>query len=107
MTTEEIIRLIQTDNLIKFYSSGKWKKLRVKALKRDNYECQICKNKGKVTIDNLLVHHIKELRDRPDLALVLNNLMTVCFKCHEKIHDRFAEVNKKRSEDKFNIPERW
>lgn len=105
MTTEEIIRLIHADNLIKFYSCGKWKKLRLKALKRDNFECRMCKDEGKVTTDNLLVHHVKEVRDRPDLALVLDNLMSVCFKHHEEIHDRFAEVNKKKNV--INIPERW
>lgn len=106
MTTDEIIKLIEANDLIKFYSSGKWKKLRLKALKRDCYECQMCKEKGKVTTDNLLVHHMKEVRDRPDLALVLENLMTVCFGCHEVIHDRFAEFNKNK-QPAFYVEERW
>ena len=79
----------------------------MKALKRDNYECQMCKEKGKVTTENLIVHHVQEVRNRPDLALVLDNLCVVCFACHELTHDRFAEVNKKRKEPEFNIPERW
>ncbi|MEC1778412.1 HNH endonuclease [Schinkia azotoformans] len=65
----------------------------------------MCADEGKVTTENLLVHHTKELRDYPELALVLDNLLTVCFSCHEKIHDRFAEVNKKI--DTVDFPERW
>ncbi|WP_353762086.1 hypothetical protein [Bacillus cereus group sp. RP43] len=35
-----------------------WKTLRQKAMKRDNYECQICKSRGKYKpVEN--VHHIK------------------------------------------------
>ncbi len=30
------------------------------------------------------VHHIKELEDYPDLALVDSNLISLCKACHEK-----------------------
>ena len=75
-----------------FYNSMDWRRTRERIKKRDNYECQWCKEKGKVTIDTgalnrngrkknaLIVHHIKELAVRPDLALDDGNLVTVCFR---------------------------
>uniref|UniRef100_UPI0035C8D201 HNH endonuclease n=1 Tax=Bacillus sp. Xin1 TaxID=2740676 RepID=UPI0035C8D201 len=47
MEKEELIQLIREDKLMKFYKSKEWRQLRLKALKRDNYECQRCKSKGK------------------------------------------------------------
>ena len=39
--------LILEDKLVKFYQWCEWRKLRQKALERDNFECQQCKAKGK------------------------------------------------------------
>jgi 5-methylcytosine-specific restriction endonuclease McrA len=33
-----------------------------------------------------MVHHIKPLSDYPDLALVLENLLSLCNSCHNKEH---------------------
>lgn len=51
-----------------FYLWGAWKQKcrEVKAL--DHNECQACKAKGRYRRGEL-VHHVKHLRDRPDLAL--------------------------------------
>lgn len=106
MKTEDIIKLIKEDNLIKFYSTYAWQKLRREARIRDNNECQPCKRKGKVTTKKLLVHHKKEVRDFPQLALDIDNLETCCFKCHENIHDKFAEINN-NVQPKIFLEERW
>ncbi len=50
-------------------------------LERDNYECQECG----VDID-LHVHHIKQVKDNPELVNELSNCITLCGKCHRKIH---------------------
>lgn len=97
----------------KFYSSGNWKRLRVKAMEMCNNECQRCKKDGIVTIDTnesngkrkkiqLVVHHIKELEHHPDLALDIDNLEVLCVKCHNETHDRVFE----RKEPKWN-DEKW
>lgn len=77
----------------KFYNSSSWKNLREEIKKRDSYECQECKRNGLVSVDNyeyserakrkkikLVVHHIKELEDYPELALDVENLETLCLR---------------------------
>lgn len=87
-------------NRFKFYGSYGWQKIREQIRERDNNECQDCKKKGKVTIDQLEVHHIKELEYFPELAIEPSNLITLCTSCHNKRHDRF-QVSENKLEDKF------
>ena len=61
-----------------FYKSWKWKKKRETILKRDNYECQLCKNSGKVAKAKI-VHHIAHYDTYPELGLTDSNLLSVCF----------------------------
>lgn len=74
-----------------FYHSKDWKSLREIALDRDNYLCQLCLNDGTIT-DAKIVHHIVYVDDDFSKAMDLNNLMSVCHSCHNKIH---ANDNKK------------
>lgn len=84
---------------VRFYKSDAWQQLRSKALERDNYECQECKRQGKVYTDQqdpekhkrLDVDHIKEIENYPELALELDNLETLCIKCHNKKHGRWKK----------------
>lgn len=85
-----------------FYKTKEWVKKRKEILERDNFECQLCKEKALVTKANT-VHHIKHYRDRPDLALEDDNLISVCANCHNKLHPERGFD----SEDKIIIPERW
>lgn len=100
----------------KFYDSKEWKQLRAEVMKRDNYECQECRRKGLVFIDTyeyserarrkkikLVVDHIKELEDYPELALDLDNLETICVKCHNEKHGRVFE----RKQNKWEHDEKW
>ena len=50
------------------------------AKKRDNYQCQICENKTR----RLEVHHI----DGEPRNSVYDNLITLCFKCHNKVEGK-------------------
>jgi 5-methylcytosine-specific restriction enzyme A len=68
-----------------FYNSKRWKNKRKYILQRDGYLCQECKKYGKNT-EAKIVHHILEIDERPDLALVNSNLVTVCSSCHNKLH---------------------
>lgn len=75
-----------------FYCCAPWKSCREDVLRLDNYECQICKARGKYRRATI-VHHVKHLRDRPDLALSVydpdtneRQLISVCKQCHEDLH---------------------
>lgn len=106
--TQEQLRwlegLIRQDKLVKFYQWCEWRKMRLEALERDHYECQICKRKGRYRRAQN-VHHIKEVKSRPDLALTLDNLESVCIKCHNEIHGK--ECNLKNKQKPFVNEERW
>lgn len=94
----QLRQLIAEDREHEFYDWDEWRrKIRPLVLKLDNKECQICKARGKVRTSSsgarLIVHHVKHLRDRPDLALSVfdpgtgeRQLITVCKGCHEELH---------------------
>jgi len=67
----------------KSYYGSNWYLQRQKALKRDNYSCQICGYKNKSND----VHHLKSIRQFTNLEManVLNNLTTLCHSCHVKV----------------------
>ena len=75
-TTEQIsigewVRKITADSYRvwkAFYHTTKWKHKRKDILKRDHNACQMCRQKGKYRRATT-VHHIKHLRDSPELAL--------------------------------------
>lgn len=78
-----------------FYSTGAWKRARRRALDRDHGYCVWCRRAGRKTIDRsgrpvlvraTMVHHIKPLRDAPELALTLSNLVSLCDACHDEAH---------------------
>ena len=69
----------------KIYSRSKWKELRKKILKRDNYQCVICGAKHS-SKNKLVVHHIYPISSFPEFAIEEWNLVTVCEKCHKKLH---------------------
>jgi 5-methylcytosine-specific restriction endonuclease McrA len=69
----------------RFYLSDAWKRLRRQALIRDHFACTICgvnvSHRGQARVD-----HIQSLRTRPDLALTLANLRTLCTKHDNQAH---------------------
>ncbi|NQJ68524.1 HNH endonuclease [Streptococcus suis] len=73
----------------KFYKSWDWQKVRQQALKRDKYRCCWCYAAGKLTTARLEVDHIETVESRPDRALDLSNLRTLCRDCHNMRHNRF------------------
>lgn len=100
---DHLLELIRTGQLVKFYKSREWRDLREDALRRDNYECQKHKARGKYHRAEC-VHHIKEVKPFPHLALTLSNLMSLCNVCHNEIHDRVGQRYRK---DRFVNEERW
>lgn len=78
-----------TPLLEKIRSSRKYDRWRKEILKRDNFTCIICKNKGgwnrrlKKRIF-LQADHFKPFSLYPELRFCLNNGRTLCIDCHKK-----------------------
>lgn len=90
-----------------FYTSRAWTRKRAAILERDHYECQMCKAAGGYS-RGVVVHHIKHLDARPDLALVDDNLITVCEACHNALHpDKFGAQHEVAARRRARLPERW
>lgn len=101
-------KLIRDDKLIYFYKGKRWRQLRLLALERDKFECQRCKAKGKYAKAKN-VHHKKEVKDYPQLALELDNTESICIRCHNAEHGRYQGGNqfKRKPFANFNPKERW
>jgi hypothetical protein len=65
-----------------YLNSEKWKELREEALDRDFGFCKICLDKVATQ-----VHHHKYPRDYNNDNI--NNLISVCESCHEKVHNLY------------------
>ena len=95
---EQLRKLIAEGKENQFYWWSEWrgsqtkKGVRAQVLELDNFECQTCKAAGRYS-PGYIVHHVKPLRERPDLALSITDpdtgrrqLLTVCKQCHEAEH---------------------
>lgn len=112
-----IRQLIHEDKLYKFYKTKDWLALRDEVMRENHYECAHCAEQGRYT-RAVMVHHINEVKKRPDLALTKEyddpitgerkrNLIPLCFACHEEEHDRFAGFKNERAADRYTNEERW
>lgn len=68
-----------------FYQCAEWQALRLQALRRDRWRCVLC-GASVATRGQSRVDHIQPRRVRPDLALVLSNLRTLCARCDNQRH---------------------
>ena len=59
------------------------------------YECVLCAREGRYALDGAgrivpvratMVHHIVPYKDAPGRACDLDNLMSLCDACHERMH---------------------
>ena len=79
-----------------FYKSARWKHKREAILRRDGYMCQRCKRYGRQR-QAQTVHHIKHYDEYPELALVNDNLISLCNDCHNALHpEKAVEANRCR-----------
>jgi 5-methylcytosine-specific restriction protein A len=78
-----------------FYQSTTWRTVRRRALERDGYRCQGCGVVGRGPGERggvvLHVHHREPRSIAPMRALDVDNLVSLCAKCH----DRIDKVNAK------------
>jgi len=99
-----LLRAIQRGDTRKFYKSKEWRHKRQDILLRDNNECQKCKRDGGYSKAET-VHHIKHLRNHPELALTDSNLESLCGTCHNEEHpEKLQTIATKK---KIIIDERW
>lgn len=115
MNIEKVLEHIRNDTMIKFYQSKPWRKIRMVAIKRANYECEHCRKKGKLTTANTInkygrktkmdVNHIKPVKTHPHLALELDNLEYLCVNCHNIADGKDKYI--KNEHKRFQSPERW
>lgn len=68
-----------------FYKSKRWQIKRQQILRRDRYLCVECSKYGR-RVDATTIHHIKPLEHFPELAFVSGNLVSLCEKCHNRMH---------------------
>lgn len=60
---------------------------RKSVLERDNFTCQLCGSK-----ENLEVHHKKSYAKYARLRTVVSNGITLCQKCHDKVHGGEVDI---------------
>jgi len=61
------------------YKTPRWQSLRFLAKRRDGFRCVQCG-----AASDLQVDHIKPLRSHPELSFDLDNLQTLCVRCHSR-----------------------
>lgn len=108
-----IKRLIKENKIEQFYFTEDWKEKRQDVLDFFHDECQECLKKGEYTKADC-VHHINEVRHRPELALSeyyvdekgqrQYNLVPLCNTCHNIVHEKLIKYQRK---DKFTNEEKW
>lgn len=122
MNTNELVMwinyLYSIGRIDKFYHSKYFKRVKKEVLREQHYECQRCKEVGKLRIvkptikRSGVVHHVKEVKEYPELAISKyyhdelgrkhKQLIVLCNDCHEIVHERAY-----KREPKFNNEERW
>ncbi len=89
-----------------FYTSSAWLRARARALERDCGLCVWCRDEGRYTVDRRgrrvpvladMVHHIKPRKAYPELALTLDNLVSLCNRCHDEAHPEKRAHGKKET----------
>lgn len=69
----------------RFYRSRAWKGVRAIQLAREPL-CQRCLRDHRRAVPAAAVHHVLSIEERPDLALVVSNLESICKACHSAHH---------------------
>ena len=104
-----------------FYASRAWERKRLEILRRDHYECQECRRRIEEARQSgvslpprerkirraVQVHHIKTLKDHPELRLDSDNLISVCHECHDRLHGRVIDRLRPKKDKKPVTEERW
>ena len=88
----------------KFYWSKEWKRVKATVKARDLGVCCLCRAKENRFVNANVVHHITELKEDWNLRLNPNNLICLCNKHHNLVHELYDEVsNKSKTQELLRI----
>jgi 5-methylcytosine-specific restriction enzyme A len=73
----------------RFYRSQEWKRVRGIHLIRQPL-CQLCLKNDRL-VPAAAVHHLETIEARPDRALDMTNLESICTSCHSALHAHKAK----------------
>lgn len=76
----------------RIYASGEFKSILREVFARDGYVCQRC-GESKKEKRGIHGHHIKSWANHPSLRYDLENIVTLCRKCHNWVHS-LANINR-------------
>lgn len=112
-----IRELAKEGKLYRFYKTDEWRSLRAAVMADAHGECEWCREKAGPPVRATCVHHVNEVKDRPELALsryctdaegnMQRNLWAICEACHNRAHGRFQGPRKKRYDERPLTDERW
>ena len=100
-----ISRVYEMSEERKLRSTNRWKQKSIEIRDRANNLCEVCKDRGVYTYDNLEVHHIEKIKDNKDLLLDNYNLICLCVEHHKQADaseidkEYLKKLAKKREEE--------
>lgn len=65
-------------------STWRWTEKSRDIRERAHYLCEVCKAEGRLTYDDIEVHHIVKVKDNEELLLDDNNLICLCTAHHRQ-----------------------
>ena len=68
----------------KLRSSAEWRQKSLEIRDKAGYLCEVCRDRGVYTYENLEVHHIDKLKDNRDGLLENANLICLCVEHHKE-----------------------
>lgn len=74
----------------KFYCSKEWIITRDTVKQRDKGLCKVCLSKGNIVYTDT-IHHIEPLKEEWSKRLCMSNLISVCDRCHKRIHREYEK----------------
>jgi 5-methylcytosine-specific restriction endonuclease McrA len=95
-TVGKFDKYYKTSMTYKLRNNRRWWATRDEALERDNHLCCACRFDDQPFYNayRLEVHHILDVKDRPDLVYELSNTITLCQHHHREVHARNLDLEK-------------
>ncbi|AQS09673.1 HNH endonuclease [Clostridium saccharobutylicum] len=90
---------------VNVYGSKQWHLVRQECLARDNGLCMYCLKKYNKISYASLVHHIEEVNDDIELAYCIDNLISLCRKCHDDVHTMYNKDDKSKGDMQIELHE--
>lgn len=77
----------------KLRSQYSWTKKSEEIRERANHLCEVCRDKGIITLNNLEVHHIEKIKDDESRMYDNENLICLCQEHHKQADKGFIDKN--------------